>query len=167
MELYAFRHGPAMDRDPQRWPGDGDRPLSTRGARETRKAAKGFARCTGPVDRIASSPLARAQATAGLLAKAYGHKPKIEVWEELASGAPAAPILERLKASARRNQRVVVVGHEPALGAFVGLALTGETVPIGRLTKAGAVALSFPRSVGAGAAQIEWLATRKQLAALA
>ncbi len=159
-----MRHGPAKDRDPRRWPDDTARPLSREGVAATRAAARGFAAAVGKVDEIASSPLARARSTAELLAEAYPRPPRLVLWEELASGALAAPILERLAdRPGHREERLVVVGHEPTLGALLGLALTGEPVPFARLAKAGAAALSFPRRVAPGGAQLDWLATRKQL----
>ena len=150
MELFIFRHGPAEDRDPQRWPGDTDRPLSREGVRATRNAARGLADLVGPVDRIATSPFERARATAEILARSYRKRVTVEVWEELASGELAGPIFARLRAKPRRVGRIALVGHEPTLGEFAGYALTGETVPFVKLTKAGAAALRFPRAVAPG-----------------
>ncbi|HEV2166807.1 MAG TPA: histidine phosphatase family protein [Thermoplasmata archaeon] len=167
MELFVFRHGPAEERDPQRWPGDADRPLSAEGVRATRKATRGFVDLVGRVDRIATSPFERARATAEILARSYRRRVTVEVWEELSSGELAAPIFARLRAGPRRAARVALVGHEPTLGEFAGFALTGETVPFVRLTKAGAAALTFPKSVAPGNARLEWVLTREQLMALA
>ncbi len=165
MELYAFRHGPSEERDPRRWPGDTARPLTREGVRATRRAARGLARFSGPIDRIATSPLERAKASAHLLADAFDRPPRIELWPELASGGLAGPIFDRL-VRASEVRRLAIVGHEPTLGAFLGLAITGEPVALGRLSKAGAAAIRFPNAVAPGAAHLDWVATRKQLAAL-
>jgi hypothetical protein len=58
------------------------------------------------------------------------------------------------------------VGHEPQLGELVGLALTGDAVSITRLSRSGGAAVSFSRSVGAGAATLDWKLDRKGLIAL-
>jgi phosphohistidine phosphatase len=165
VELYLFRHGPAADRDPRRWPDDDLRPLSPQGMRETRQAARGFASLVGSVDRMLASPALRAWRTAEILHDELKHPPAVERCEELVPGAPAAPILAELRRDGHGPGSVAVVGHEPTLGELLGLAVTGEAVAIARLSKAGAAALEFPRTVIPGAARIEWLLTRKQLSA--
>ncbi|MCI4369651.1 MAG: histidine phosphatase family protein [Thermoplasmata archaeon] len=167
MEVFLFRHGPAETRDPARWPDDEDRPLSRGGARETRRAARGFARVVGPVDRIATSPALRASKSAAALEKAFAGEHVSEVWPELASGTLAAPLLDRLRNQGRRSPRIVLVGHEPTLGEFIGLALTGEAISLQRLSKAGGASLEFRRAVRPSAGRLQWLLTRKQLIGLA
>jgi phosphohistidine phosphatase len=167
MEAFLFRHGPAEDRDPQRWPADTDRPLSPEGVRATRRAARGFAAWVGRIDRIATSPFERADATAHILSRVYPRAVKVERWEELASGELAAPLLARVRGRPRSVERIALVGHEPTLGEFAGYALTGESVAFLRLSKAGAAGLGFPRALAPGAAQLLWVLTREQLTALA
>jgi phosphohistidine phosphatase len=166
VELIVFRHGPSEDRDPQRWPGDAERPLSSEGRRVTKKAARGIVSMVGRLDRIATSPFVRAQATARILSESFPRAVRVEVWEELASGELAAPILARVRESRGRLGRIALVGHEPTLGEFAGFALTGEPVPFFRLTKAGAAAFAFPRSVVPGGAELKWVLTRAQLTEL-
>ena len=165
LRLFVFRHGPAEEADPHRWPDDSGRPLTPEGVRETRRAARSFAKLAGPVGRIATSPLVRARTTADLLSTAWPKAPRLEVWGELASGELAAPILERVGRTDGRRGDLVLVGHEPTLGEFVGLAVTGEAVPVCRLSKAGAALLEFPKRVVPGGASISWILTRKQLIA--
>ncbi|HEV2428364.1 MAG TPA: histidine phosphatase family protein [Thermoplasmata archaeon] len=167
MEVYLVRHGPAATRDPARWPDDRRRPLTAAGAREAREAARGFATLAEGVDRIATSPYERTRATAEILRACLGGTGRPTAWEELSSGAPSPPILERLARRPSGAGAIVLVGHEPTLGEFLGCALTGEAVPIARLTKSGAASLSFPRRVAPGAGKLDWLLTRKQLIALA
>ncbi|MGI0070577.1 MAG: SixA phosphatase family protein [Thermoplasmata archaeon] len=162
--VVVFRHGPAESRDPARWPDDAERALSAEGLRETRRAARGLARALGRVSTLATSPARRARSTAEVLGAALDPSRRPTFWPELASGAPAAPLLPRLVRAAGPGRTVVLVGHAPMLSELVGLALTGDEVPIVRLTKAGAACLEFPRGVRAGAAELRWLLTRKQLA---
>jgi phosphohistidine phosphatase len=151
-------------RDPRRWPEDDHRPLTTKGRKETRRAARGLARLVDAPGRIASSAAGRALATARLLRDELGSKTPVEVWDELASGRLAEPIFERLRRSARTGQEVVLVGHEPTLTEFVGLALVGEGIAVASLTKGGAACVEFPSSLRPGAGRLLWLLTRKQLA---
>jgi phosphohistidine phosphatase SixA len=162
MYLYLVRHGPAALRDPRRWQNDGGRPLSPEGARTTRAAAKAFAREAGPITRIASSPARRAARTAEILAGVLPGNLKVEVWPELDMGQPADGVLQRVALTWRDSDGGVVVGHAPGLTELIGLALTGESLPVAHLTKAGACAIEFPRRIAPGAGRLDWLLTRKQ-----
>jgi phosphohistidine phosphatase len=164
VRVVVVRHGPAALRDPGRWPDDSVRPLTPKGAEQTRTAAKGLVRYVGSRVRLASSPAVRCRVTAEFLRSALDPTPRLDFWEELAPGALAPPIFERLSAAARSGQAVVLVGHEPTLAEFVGLALTGEGTPFARLGKPSAACLEFPATVRPGAARLRWLLTRKQLA---
>ncbi len=162
--VVVLRHGPAEVRDARRWSDDAARPLSRKGVAQTRRVAKGLASYVGAVTSLASSPAARARRTAEILRETLEHCPRPAFWPELDVGALAAPILGRLRAVTTPGATVVIVGHEPTLAELVGLALTGDGIPIVRLTKGGAACLEFPRSVRPGAARLRWLLTRKQLA---
>jgi phosphohistidine phosphatase len=168
MHLYLVRHGPAAPRDPRRWPDDMARPLTPEGVRKTRSAAAGFAREVPHVDRLLSSPARRAHQTAKLFGTAFDPPPGIELWEDLGPGSPPAPILEKLRRTTRSlGAHVMVVGHQPGLEQLIGLALTGDGVPLSRFSKAGAASLEFPRAIRPGGARLEWLVTRSQLSSIA
>jgi phosphohistidine phosphatase len=161
-DVVLVRHGPAEKRDPSRWPDDGIRPLSREGVRETRKAARGLARILDHPGPIVTSPAARAFRTAEIVQEAFDGAPQIQIWEELAPGAPPEGVLERL-AKRRFRQPPLLVGHEPALGQLIGAALAAESVALVRLSRAGAARLCFPAATRPGAARLEWLLTREQL----
>ena len=165
--VVVLRHGPAEERNPLRWPDDNARPLSRKGVAETRRVAAGLASLVGRVDRLAASPAVRAHRTAELLRDALRDPPRISDWPELDVGEDADRLFRPLRTVAGRGRTVVLVGHEPTLVGFVGLALTGEAVAVTHLGKAGAALLEFPSSVRPGAATLDWLLTRKQLARLA
>lgn len=159
-----MRHGPAEARDPARWPNDDRRPLTAKGRSQTRRAAKGLARIVSPADRLVSSEADRAAATATIVADHLPRPPKLETWAELAPGNLPDPIFDRLRRSVRPGQEVVLVGHEPTLAEFVGMALVGDGISVVRLTRGGAACLDFPGGVKPGAGRLVWLFTRKQLA---
>ena len=166
MELVIVRHGPAADRDPSRWPDDRQRPLSPEGIRSTRRAAKGLASLHPTVDKIITSPATRAFATAEIVREALEISSALETWDELEPDAAPGPVLERLQRLSRKRG-LVLVGHEPTLGELVGLAVTGESVCVTRFSKAGAAQVTFPEQPRPGAAEIDWVLTRKQLERLA
>jgi phosphohistidine phosphatase SixA len=163
VRVVVLRHGPAEVRDPARWSDDERRPLTGKGALQTRRAVRGVARLVGSVDRIASSPAERALATAEILRDELSTALEVEPWEELGSGCLAAPIFERLRGSVRAGETVVLVGHDPTLTEFVGLALAGEGIGLVRLGKGGAALLEFPAALGSACGRLLWLLTRKQL----
>jgi phosphohistidine phosphatase len=162
VSFVVLRHGPTEVRDPVRWPDDDDRPLSSEGESATKQAVRGLVSLHEPFGPILTSPARRARHTADLLRKALPGTVPIEVWEELAPGAPAEPILARI--ASRRFPRIpVLVGHEPTLGELVGESLSGESVSWVRLTRAGAAQVSFSARATPGGASLDWLLTRDQL----
>ncbi len=164
VRVIVLRHGPAELRDPRRWPDDTHRPLTGKGRKETRRAARGLSRLLGAVDHVATSGAVRARATAEALVEALNGTHSLETWEELASGAPAPPIFERLRRSVGSGGSIVLVGHEPTLAQFIGLALVGEGISLVKLTKGGAACLEFPAALRPHAGRLTWLLTRSQLA---
>jgi phosphohistidine phosphatase SixA len=164
VRVVVVRHGPATLRDPSRWPDDALRPLTPKGAAQTRKAVQGLVRYLDPPIRLASSPAVRCRVTSEYLRSSLEPPPRLEYWDHLAPGKLASPLFEHLASAARSRQEIVLVGHEPTLAEFVGLALTGEGTPFARLGKPSAACLEFPSKVRPGAAQLRWLLTRKQLA---
>ncbi len=125
-----------------------------------------MARLAGPVDRIVTSAADRAIATARLVQGSLDHPVRVETWKELGSGRLAAPILDRLRLSIRTGQEVVLVGHEPTLAEFVGLALSGDGQSLVHFAKGGAACIEFPATLRPAGARLLWLLTRKQLSAV-
>jgi phosphohistidine phosphatase len=164
VRVVVVRHGPAEARDPVRWPNDDRRPLTNKGRSQTRNAARGLARVASPVDRLASSGATRAVATASIVHDALPRPPPLETWPELAPGNLPNPIFDKLRRKVHAGEEAVLVGHEPTLAEFIGMALMGDGVSVVRLTKGGAACLEFPAGVKPGGARLVWLLTRKQLA---
>jgi len=153
MRIVLFRHGPAGQRDPVRWPDDRLRPLTPRGVRRTRLAAAGIGRLEPHLGAIVTSPLLRALATAALLKEQAGHA-DLEMMEALAPGGPPHAIIELL-AARPATKDIALVGHEPDLGQLAGLMVFDESVSIG-LKKAGACAIEFADGVRPGAGNLTW-----------
>lgn len=164
VRVVLVRHGPAEDRDPVRWPDDSRRPLTDKGKDQTRRAARGLARVVPKVGRLVSSAADRAIATARMVRGELPDHPRLETWPELGPGNLPNPLFDRLRRSAHPGDELVLVGHEPTLAEFVGMALVGDGVSVVRLTRGGAACLEFPGGVRPGAGRLRWLFTRKQLA---
>jgi phosphohistidine phosphatase len=163
MRVILFRHGPAGQHDPARWPNDDERPLTPRGVERTRAAASGLRRIEPTVSLIWTSPLIRALETARLAEEVLQTK-NLETVDALASGASARAVLAAV-AKLKADQVVVLVGHEPDLGKLAAT-MIGVTVPL-PLKKAGACGIEFNGPVRAGGGQLLWFLSPRILRRLA
>ena len=161
MRVILFRHGLAEVRDASRWPEDSERPLTTRGEKRTRNAALGLRRIEPIIERILTSPFKRADHTARILGKVLEIE-KIEAIEALVPGGSVRKILEAINAHPR-VQSVVLVGHEPDLGALAGLLAFNSNEAAVPLKKAGGCGIQFEDAVRPGAGALKWLAPPRLL----
>jgi phosphohistidine phosphatase len=157
MLIVLFRHGPAGSSDPERWPDDRLRPLSPRGRERTLTAAHGLDRLIPNDAKILTSPLKRALETARFLARAHGVD-QVEMVDVLTPGVSQRRMFEFL--AARRDAALVLVGHEPDLGALAGALIGAEALP---LKKAGACAIDCEGKPGPGAGTLSWFLPPKML----
>jgi len=155
MNVLLVRHAIAWDRDASRWPDDRRRPLTPKGKRSFRRAARGLSRLVPKVDLVLSSRMIRAWETAKILQLEAGW-PAPVACAELES-APGLALLRKLRAHPRATQ-VVLVGHEPSLHELVSYLLAGRRGAAQFLIrKGGAVSLSVAAPVQPGAASLTWL----------
>jgi phosphohistidine phosphatase len=170
MRLLVIRHAIAEPRERfARTDEDDDlRPLTRKGRRRMRRAARGLRALVPALDVLATSPLVRARQTADIVARAYG--------------GPAPQTVEALRPD-RNEQRpddggaegedegvapttdreggettIAVVGHDPHLPALLTWLVTGERQSWLALRKGGACLVRFERELRAGAGEIRWLA---------
>lgn len=164
MRLLIIRHAHAEPRDATRWPDDLERPLTPRGVRRARRAARAIARLEPEVSVIFSSPARRAAQTAAVVAEALGGLAPVR---PLDAALPGSTWRELLRAIARepRDATVALVGHEPDLGKLAGALLFGAPAAV-PFKKAGVLALDLP-SLAAGHGRLRWSFTPRALAALA
>ena len=113
MELILWRHAEAEDGVP-----DDARRLTPRGVDQAERMAAWLAKRLPASYRLLVSPARRAQQTASALQK------KFETVPSLAPGASVRAVLEAVGWRAG-NDTVIVVGHQPTLGA-VAAALLGD-----------------------------------------
>lgn len=166
MELLIIRHAIAEDREQWAHSGrpDAERPLTGRGRRRMRRAARGLARMVPTVDVLATSPLVRAVETAELIAREYDDL-EVETVAQLAPEYPVDDLLPWLRGQPA-DAVVAVVGHDPHLGFLVGWLLTGRHESFVELKKGSACLLAFDDPPGAGDATLRWSLTPGQLRAL-
>ncbi len=111
--LFLVRHAKSSWDDPKL--PDKDRPLNDRGKRDAPKMGRRLAKSDVKVDLILSSPATRAITTARLLADKLDYKLKdIVVDDRLYPGAMYG-LLEIVQKLGNKLDRVMLVGHDPAL----------------------------------------------------
>src|SRR5262250_2292517 len=118
MLVSIFRHGIAVPRGDVEGVSDAERPLTERGVKRTRAAARGFKLLGRVPDTILTSPYVRARQTAELLALALGRTaPPLTITEALLPDASADRLYAELVALGA--EQPLCVGHAPHLDVFV------------------------------------------------
>jgi phosphohistidine phosphatase len=159
MDLLIVRHAIAFERNPRRWPDDGERPLTPEGMVRARKAAAGLKEISERPRCVLSSPLVRAKQTATILTEFAGW-PKAT---ECAALAPDVAPDEVFAALAEQKEKLVaVVGHQPGLGRLLAACLPaqgrgGVTPGAFELKKMGVALVSFRSTPRAGGGVLQWL----------
>jgi phosphohistidine phosphatase len=156
MNVLVFRHGNAMERDEAQAEGieEAERPLTRKGRSRTREVAKALSRLAPEVVSMLSSPYRRAVETALIVGKAYDDL----ACEETPALLPEAHPEELCAVLGERSPEstIVVVGHEPHLGQFIGYCLTGSLASPFELKKAGVCLMHFDQGPKAGAGRLSW-----------
>src|SRR5215471_5096055 len=151
MDIVVVRHGIAVDRDEASRiaMADPERPLTDKGRRRMKRAARGIASLVRGAELVVSSPLLRAVQTAKIVRRAYegdvGYAEEGALLPDASPSDLAAALSEGPVAPI-----VVVVGHEPHLGRFIGWAVTGQSREFIELKKGGACLLRFEGALDAG-----------------
>jgi phosphohistidine phosphatase len=163
MNLYLMRHGIAAAAEP-RVESDETRPLTPKGARRIRRAARGLRRLGVSLDAVLTSPLVRARQTAEIIAAGLGLEGHLE---EIPDLAPQHSVDRLVSSLARFNDKdaLILVGHEPLLGFAFSFFMGGrEDVRFAvALKKGGVCCIEIdglpPREPGT----LQWFLTPKQL----
>jgi len=166
MDVLIIRHAIAEERDVFSRTGepDGLRPLTGKGIKRMRRAARGLSTLVPQLETLATSPLIRAVQTAEIVAQVYDDIDLLET-DALKPSATANDTLHFLQQLAI-DQTVALVGHEPSLSELIGWLTAKSDLPFLELKKGGACLLSFYDEVYAGGATLRWLLTPAQLRGL-
>jgi phosphohistidine phosphatase len=171
MDLLLVRHGLAGKADASVWPDDDLRPLTAKGRKAFKAAAKGLKKGLKSEGArptlILTSPALRTRETAAILAKALGLPGRaLKDWDALhhaRSPEKALSLLGRQKLP----KGAALVGHEPWLGEFLSLLICGRTDAGLEFAKGGAARVEIPADGRAkGRGRLHWLLTQDQLAAI-
>jgi phosphohistidine phosphatase len=122
MDLILWRHAFARRLPPDLPVSDADdlaRELTVKGHAQARAAAKWLRHHLGASTRVLSSPALRCQQTAHYL------EMDVKICDALSPGADAATILRAVRWPDAKSP-VLVVGHQPGLGAVLSIVLGCE-----------------------------------------
>lgn len=125
MEIWLLRHAAAEDRASSGR--DADRVLTPDGAARAKAVGRGLAVLQPGIARIVTSPYRRARQTAEAAAGALGLSAEIS---ESSALEPEHDPEEILGEIASEGGDVLLVGHQPHLGALFGLLVGGKGVEI-------------------------------------
>jgi phosphohistidine phosphatase len=123
MNLYLLRHGIAVNAEAAA--ADGDRPLTEKGIKRIRKGARGLRRLGVKFDAILTSPLARAQQTAVIIAEGLGREADLSVIEALKPDCSVDHLLAGLEGY-HHCKNLLLVGHEPLLSDTAAFLVMGK-----------------------------------------
>lgn len=143
--------------EPHGTPGfaDEDRPLTSEGRRKMKAIARGMQAMGLEFDRLISSPYPRARQTAEIVSAAFSLD--IDIWDSL---KPDIRPQQTVAALARApEERVLIVGHQPHLGALVSLLIAGDPGAGIELKKGGLCKLTMDAVRSGRSATLEWLMT--------
>jgi phosphohistidine phosphatase len=114
MNLYLMRHGIAVAADQPGIESDSARPLTAKGTKRMRRAARGLRRLGISFDALLTSPLVRARQTAEIVADALGLEAQFEEIPELAPESSVDHLISGLIRFQDR-EHLLLVGHNPLL----------------------------------------------------
>jgi phosphohistidine phosphatase len=168
VNLYLLRHAIAANKDDPAFESDSERPLTKKGIKKFRKAARGIERLGVSFDAILSSPLVRARQTADLVAEILGQESAVDEMPALAPESSPEQLVSELS-SVEGKEHVMLVGHEPFLGNLAGFLLTRKNDSDVRipLKKGGICRIEIDTVPPTQAGTMHWLLTPKQLRMIA
>ncbi len=132
IRIYLVRHGIAIDPADRGDLADDDRPLTVKGRRRFRRAARAFARLGEPPHFIFTSPLIRAAQTAEILCGAL-RQSEVSVLDELRPGGSIGKLLAEVGRRVKDDQSAALVGHDPQMSQLVAVLADVPRVDQGRI----------------------------------
>ena len=162
MDLYVLRHGVAEERGAG-YAGDGERPLTERGARRMVRQVRGLRSLDVSIGVVVTSPLVRAVQTAEIVHEGLQVTGRLVTSNALAPGGSPSQLISNLATGYSSTDDVMVVGHEPYLSSLISVLTTGDPEPVVRLRKGALCKLRLPAPRYGRCGWIEWSMTPKQM----
>ncbi len=157
MEIWLLRHASAEDRSSSGR--DADRTLTEDGHRRAREVARGLAALEPGIGLVLTSPFARARQTAEPVARALKLSGRLRETAALEPDRDPEEVLGEVRSEGIES--VLLVGHEPHLGALLGRLVFGRPGPTIPMKKAAVARLEWE---GSGSASLRALLPARILA---
>jgi phosphohistidine phosphatase len=162
MRLYIVRHAWAEEADANRWPDDGDRPLTAAGRKRFARLVTALGASGFLPELVVTSPLVRCRETAELIQGGLSSRPRIIDRDELAPYGDLDGLLAWFASEASRFDSAAWVGHAPDVGD-IAAALIGDGSACIHFSKGAVAAIDFPTLPARNAGELVWLVTAKAL----
>jgi phosphohistidine phosphatase len=138
MEIWLLRHAAAEESSESGK--DADRALTSEGEKRARAVARGLASLEPEIERLLTSPYRRARQTAEPAARELGLERALRESRALEPGRDPQEILDEIR---EEDSGVLLVGHEPHLGALLGRLVAGRPLLTLPLRKAAVARLDW------------------------
>lgn len=163
MRLYLLRHAIAAERDAQKFPDDGQRPLTEAGTEKMIKIAQALSKMDLKIDLILSSPLVRTRETAEIARNQLSlNEDRLVLVDQLAPLGEPRQLINEIRTK-YMHERLLLVGHEPDLSNLISLLLSGDTGMSVTMKKGGICCLSIDQLAAGKCATLEWLINPGQM----
>jgi phosphohistidine phosphatase len=151
MLLLLVRHADAGERDPEQWPDDRERPLTSKGRKVQRRVSKALGEFGLVPTHLLTSPWLRAAQTAEVLAETL-NIPHPTIPCEALAGPPELSRLADDIGEPGSDSIVALVGHSPWIEELAALLLTGKPTSLRvDYPKSGVMGIDLERpTAGAG-----------------
>jgi phosphohistidine phosphatase len=159
-----MRHGIAVAEEEPGVKTGGGRPLSGKGMKRMRRAARGLKYLDIPFDLVLTSPLPRARQTADIVAQTLGLQSQIEEISSLAPESSVDQLIDEL-GHFQDRKHLLLVGHQPLLSNTLSFLLTTKSKGDLRvdLRKGGICRVEVEQLPPTHPGQLHWLLLPKQL----
>jgi phosphohistidine phosphatase SixA len=148
--LFLIRHAHAGD--PEHWTGDdGLRPLTDKGRRQAERVGNLLSAADEAPDLVVTSPLARAEETARIVAGALDVP---LVVDRRLVGPLYAEVVQDILAAAGPSDRPCIVGHDPDFSSLLGELIGVAVVP---MRKGSVARVDFEGHVRSGRGTLRFL----------
>lgn len=161
-----LRHAIAVERGTLGFKRDSERPLTEKGARRMRSVARGMRVLGIEFDIVLSSPYTRAKQTAEIVVKVFKCPEKLIFSENLICEGDSRALVKEIGSSYGNFQSVILVGHEPYLGEFMSVLLTGGGGLSVDFKKGGLCKLEVDSLTYGKCAVLKWMLTPSQMAGM-
>lgn len=163
MNLYFMRHGIAVEPESEVLYNDKDRALTEKGRKRVSQIAKGIKVMDVCFDLILSSPYLRARETAEIVAKVLKIERKLMIEEELVPHGDIEKLIKLLRKEHSQVENILLVGHQPYLGALVSILIVGRSSASFDFRKGSLAKVSIDKLEYGHCGILEWFLTPRQI----